>query len=272
MGQALNATGRPILYSACNWGMDQPWNFGPTIFNSWRISGDITNSFNRKDDRCPCESMIEGQCLLPGFHCSIERILNYASPLGQKAYSGAWNDLDMLEIGNPEGEGLSLNEKQLHFTMWSMVKSPLIMGNVLKGISSEDKAVLQNEAIIELNQDLDSTPAIRIYKQDIEGGGSNQVWLQTLSNSSYALAAVNFADHEWNYTPRFKDVFFDDSKTAKSVFKAYDLWDGVDYQTPHKKGSRKLRALGDTTFQGQLPSVAVQPHQVKAWKLVPLKA
>lgn len=270
MGQALNDTGRPILYSACNWGVDQPWNFGTTIFNSWRISGDITNSFNRPDDRCPCDSMIEGNCLLPGFHCSIEKILNYAAPLGQKAYNGAWNDLDMLEIGNPEGEGLTLEEKQLHFTMWAMVKSPLIMGNVLQNISNSDKAILQNEAIIELNQDLNSTPAIRIYNQNVQGGGSNQVWLQTLSNDSYALAAVNFAEKEWTYTPKFKDIFFDNPKTtAKMAFKAYDLWDGVNYEQPHKKGERKLKALGGTSFQGQLPQVTLNPHQVKVWKLVP---
>ncbi|CAO1638795.1 unnamed protein product [Sympodiomycopsis kandeliae] len=270
MGKALNATGRPILYSACNWGVDGPWNFGTTIFNSWRISGDITNSFNREDERCPCDSMIQGSCNLPGYHCSIEKILNYAAPLSQKSYSGAWNDLDALEIGNPEGEGLTLNEKQLHMTMWSMVKSPLIMGNVLKNISNEDKAILQNEAIIDLNQDINSTAANRIYKQDIQSGGSNQVWLQTLSNNSYAVAAVNFASESWDYTPRLKDVFFDSPKTAKSAFKAYDLWEGVDYDHPHKKGQRKLKALSGSPFKTALPHVTVQPHQVKVWKLVPV--
>lgn len=270
MGKALNATGRPIIYSGCNWGEDQPWNFGTTIFNSWRISGDITNSFNRKDDRCPCDSMVEGNCNTAGYHCSIEKILNFAAPLGQKAYPGAWNDLDMLEIGNPQGEGLTLDEKQLHFTMWSMVKSPLIMGNVLKGISTTDKAILQNEAIIELNQDSDSTPAIRVYKQDIQSGGSNQVWMQTLSNGSYALAAVNFAQDQWNYTPRLKDVFYDNSTAANQPYKAYDLWDGVNYDQPHKKGERKLHAMGGTSFQGQLPAVTLKAHQVKVWKLVPV--
>jgi len=30
MGQALNKTGRPILYSLCNWGQDQTWNVSLT--------------------------------------------------------------------------------------------------------------------------------------------------------------------------------------------------------------------------------------------------
>ncbi|KAI1870709.1 uncharacterized protein JN550_004855 [Neoarthrinium moseri] len=54
MAKALNATGRPILYSLCNWGEDYPWNWGSTIANSWRISGDVTDFYDRPDDRCPC--------------------------------------------------------------------------------------------------------------------------------------------------------------------------------------------------------------------------
>lgn len=53
MSEALNATGRPILYSLCNWGEDYPWNWGTTIANSWRITGDVYDSFDRPDDRCP---------------------------------------------------------------------------------------------------------------------------------------------------------------------------------------------------------------------------
>ena len=53
MGNALNATGRPILYSLCNWGEDYPWNWGSTIANSWRISGDVWDAWDTVDTRCP---------------------------------------------------------------------------------------------------------------------------------------------------------------------------------------------------------------------------
>lgn len=53
MSEALNKTGRPILYSLCNWGENYPWNWGTTISNSWRITGDVYDSFDRPDDRCP---------------------------------------------------------------------------------------------------------------------------------------------------------------------------------------------------------------------------
>jgi len=53
MADALNATGRPILYSLCNWGEDYPWNWGSTMANSWRISGDVFDSWDEADARCP---------------------------------------------------------------------------------------------------------------------------------------------------------------------------------------------------------------------------
>jgi len=53
MSKALNATGRPILYSLCNWGEDYPFNWASTIANSWRITGDIYDEWDKYDARCP---------------------------------------------------------------------------------------------------------------------------------------------------------------------------------------------------------------------------
>lgn len=263
MSQALNKTGRPIVYSMCNWGEDQPWLFAPTIANSWRISGDIANSFNRKDDRCPCTSMVEGACNTQGFHCSVETIANFAAPLGQKAYPGAWNDLDMLEIGNPVGEGLTLDEAVTHMTLWSMAKSPLIMGNVLQNLTNADRAVLTNEHIIAINQDVGGSPAIRLQS------GKQQVWMSSLSNNSYAVALVNFGDKNWDVELPLSDVFFDDRKLAKASWTVYDLWSATDFQNPaKKKGQSKLQGM---SVQGKLPHVELKPHQTKVWKLVPKK-
>jgi alpha-galactosidase len=52
MGNALNATGREILYSICNWGQDSPWDWGPSVGNSWRISGDIVDNFADMSPNC----------------------------------------------------------------------------------------------------------------------------------------------------------------------------------------------------------------------------
>ena len=116
MSDALNATGRPILYSMCNWGQDHPWDWAQTIANSWRMSGDVYDSFDRPDARCPCDTY---ECSLPGFHCSVMNILNKAAPVLNKAQPGAWNDLDMLEVGN---SGMTDDEYITHFSMWYVVE------------------------------------------------------------------------------------------------------------------------------------------------------
>lgn len=53
MEKALAASGRNILYAICNWGQDSPWIWGPSVGNSWRITGDITDNFNSENSVCP---------------------------------------------------------------------------------------------------------------------------------------------------------------------------------------------------------------------------
>jgi alpha-galactosidase len=96
MGKALNDTGRPILYSLCNWGVDGPWNFAPTIANSWRMSGDLYNTWDHPDVNCPCAELDGLNCKTPGYHCSVMNVLSKAVYFPSKGYAGAWNDLDML--------------------------------------------------------------------------------------------------------------------------------------------------------------------------------
>lgn len=96
MSDALNATGRPIVYSMCNWGEDAPWDWAQTVANSWRMSGDITDTFDRHDQACPCTEDQGIDCALPGFRCSLMNIVNKVSAFVDKPIVGAWNDMDML--------------------------------------------------------------------------------------------------------------------------------------------------------------------------------
>lgn len=52
MEKALAASGRNILYAICNWGQDSPWDWGPSVGNSWRITGDISDNFNTQNSQC----------------------------------------------------------------------------------------------------------------------------------------------------------------------------------------------------------------------------
>jgi alpha-galactosidase len=118
MWDAINSTGRPMLYSLCNWGEDyahtvsktplnsdtkhftNKFKWGMSIANSWRMSGDIYDSFSRPDDLCSCVDASNPHCIAPGSHCSVLNIVNKVAPYSDRGQPGGWNDLDMLEVGN----------------------------------------------------------------------------------------------------------------------------------------------------------------------------
>jgi alpha-galactosidase len=118
MWDAINSTGRPMLYSLCNWGEDYTHTvsmhfsstacchilinkkWGMSIANSWRMSGDIYDSFTRPDDLCACTDASSPFCVAPGSHCSVLNIINKVAPYVDRGQPGGWNDLDMLEVGN----------------------------------------------------------------------------------------------------------------------------------------------------------------------------
>ncbi|TGO48185.1 hypothetical protein BCON_0248g00090 [Botryotinia convoluta] len=235
MAKALNATGRPILYSLCNWGEDSPWNWGSTTANSWRISGDVYDSWDRADARCPCDGPDAFNCVLPGFHCSIVNIMNKASFIVSKAQPGAWNDLDMLEVGNG---GMTDSEYVAHFSMWAIAKSPLILGNDLRKIQPADLAIISNPAVIAVNQDpLGSSAARRwMYATDAtdeNGVATIQMWsgsLQSTTNSTtsdFVLLLINGGNETLTMNATLADIFIDygTGGTAKQVSMEWELRD-----------------------------------------------
>lgn len=104
----------------------------------WQTPGEclgifMTHSIALPDDRCPCTTY---DCALPGFHCSVRNILNKVAAFPSKAQSGAWNDMDNLEVGN---SGMTDDEYKLHFSMWCVsislmsISPPLSIANRRKG-------------------------------------------------------------------------------------------------------------------------------------------
>lgn len=90
MAKALNDTGRPILYSLCNWGEDFVNSWGYSIANSYRISGDIYDSFTRPHDLCACTDVDPSSpfCVAPGSHCSVLTIVNRVAPYVDRGQIG----------------------------------------------------------------------------------------------------------------------------------------------------------------------------------------
>jgi alpha-galactosidase len=125
MRDALNATGKPIFYSICNWGFGEVWEWGNATGNSWRTTSDINDSW---------------ESIVSNFRINAEH--------PDSAGPGGWNDPDMLEVGNGN---LTLDEEKTHFALWAFVKAPLIIGNDLLNMTNDTLNVLSNEALIRLN-------------------------------------------------------------------------------------------------------------------------
>jgi alpha-galactosidase len=161
MDKALKATGRPIVYSFCQYGMDAVWEWGPSAGgNLWRTTGDISPHWDR-----------------------MYVILNEQAGLEKYAGPGHWNDPDMLEVGNGK---LTLAENRLHFSMWAMLAAPLLAGNDLPNMKPEIKAILTNKDVIAIDQDKLGHEATRAYSD-----GELDVWTRELSGGAKAIAVLN---------------------------------------------------------------------------------
>ncbi|HEY4020790.1 MAG TPA: NEW3 domain-containing protein [Pseudonocardiaceae bacterium] len=166
MRDALAATGRPMLYSLCEWGVNQPWTWAPQVGNSWRTTGDISDSYGS---------------MLSNFQQNVW-LYPYAGP-------GAWNDPDMLEVGNG---GMSTAEEQSEFSLWAAMDAPLISGTDLRKISPADLAIYTNQQVIAVNQDKLGKQAVPIAAGG-EPAGNNGLWVlsKPLSNGDRAVVLFN---------------------------------------------------------------------------------
>jgi alpha-galactosidase len=161
MGKALKTTGRPIVYSFCQYGWDSVWEWAPSVGgNLWRTTGDVSANWDRIYDLLSQQAGLEG----------------YAGP-------GHWNDPDMLEVGNGR---LSLAENRSHFSMWAMLAAPLLAGNDLPHMTPEIKAILTNRDVIAIDQDRLGKQGSRVYSD-----GEVEVWMRPLVGGALAVAVFN---------------------------------------------------------------------------------
>ena len=231
MWEALNATGRPILYSLCNWGEDYVHTWGMSIANSWRVSGDIYDSFNRPDALCACTNTADPHCVAPGSHCSVLNIINKAATFADRGQHGGWNDLDALEVGLG---GMTDEEYKAHFSMWAAIKSPLLIGADLRQLSPQTLSILNNPAVIAINQDPLGRSATRISQnldvaKDKYGQGETQIWSGPLYHNDQVVVLLNAADKDIEMSVTLNEIFVADgpegsAPQTKEKWTIYDLW------------------------------------------------
>ncbi len=167
---ALEASGRPIVFSICEWGSNQPWNWADTTGNLWRTTGDIRDRF---------QSMV----------ANADLNMQYWRSAGP----GHWNDPDMLEVGNG---GMTPNEYRAHFSLWAIMAAPLIAGNDIRAMEDTTsrearitRSILLNRDVIAVDQDSLGVQGMLVqdYPPDL------QVWVKPLQDGSKAVLLFNRA-------------------------------------------------------------------------------
>ncbi|MEO8747046.1 MAG: glycoside hydrolase family 27 protein [Rhodanobacter sp.] len=170
MRDALAASARAIVYSICEWGNQDPWEWAPPIGNLWRTTQDITPRWQTDQSR-------------NHYPQGIMDILDQQAALSRSSHPGAWNDPDMLEVGNGY---LTDDENRAHFSLWALLNAPLIAGNDLRSMSKEVATVLTNRDVIAVDQDWGGRQG---YK--VRDDGQAEVWAKPMSDGSVAVILLN---------------------------------------------------------------------------------
>ncbi|KAF2177860.1 glycoside hydrolase family 27 protein [Zopfia rhizophila CBS 207.26] len=257
MSQALNKTGRPIVYSmvsSCVIGATTTPMIGRTRLPT-AAACPATSTIPSTDlmPRCPCTEAIG--CAWPGFHCSVMNILNKMAAITSRTMTGYFNDMDMLEIGNG---GQTDSEYVVHFSMWAMHSSPLLIGTNVLTLSPANLAIYSNPAIIALNQDPSGTAAIRKWQYFVDpdetGEGEIALWTRSLDNGDQVIALLNAANRTMMMNATMRDIFFDQATAGayrepeelRKTWDVYDLW--ANRMTAAEAGSIINGTAGNFTF------------------------
>lgn len=203
MAEAIKKTGRPMIFSLCSWGNEQPWEWAQGKAQMWRTDLDI--SFEKN-------------------HVEWDRVVrNFESSSAHSVFSGpeSWNDADMLEIGNA---GLSDTEAQAQMSMWAISPSPLLAGADLTHMSSRAVEIYMNREVLAVNQDALGAGAERIAS----AGPGLEVWAKVLgsrTSGEYAVLLLNSTEE-----PNSMEVHWTDLDLLPDA-RVRDLWSHKDVST-----------------------------------------
>lgn len=237
MGQALRATGRDILFSACEWGQNEPWLWAAQEAgcHMWRTTGDITDNW---------ESMIK---------------IGFEKQAGLEKYAGPnrWNDPDMMIVGmrgkgNVAQGGCTDSEYRVHFTQWCLLCAPLMLGCDVRSMDEATKSILLHKGLIAVNQDPLGAQGRRLTGDwNSWESAQFQVWAKPMSDGSVVFALYNLRDGDPRLlTAPWEAVGIHDRRPCR----VQELWTGED--------------LGvHTRYAG----VVVPGHDVRVLRVTPLR-
>ncbi|MFB7310855.1 NPCBM/NEW2 domain-containing protein [Streptomyces sp. NPDC056192] len=227
MRDALEATGRPIVYSICEWGENKPWEWAADVGNLWRTTGDISDSWG-----------------------SMLSIMKQNLPLASAAGPGHWNDPDMLEVGNG---GMTDTEYRTHFSMWSVMAAPLLIGSDLRKATPATFEILSNREVIAVDQD-------PLGKQGTVLSSTDGQWVvaKEMQDGSRVVALFNESGSAQRISTTAKAA----GLPQAAAYTMRDLWEHATYNTAGTisatvpaHGTVLLRVAADRKWAAHPPAV-----------------
>ena len=210
MRAALDACGRDIVYSLCQYGMGAVWEWGAQVgANLWRTTGDITDTYN-----------------------SMEGIGRSGADRAGWAGPGHWNDPDMLVVGKV-GWGpklhlthLSAVEQIMHLSLWALQAAPLLIGCDLSQLDEFTTALLTNDEVLDIDQDPLGIAASRKWRQ-----GTQEVWARPLADGTLAVGLINLGPEPAQITVTWATLALAGRQPVRDLWFRRDLGSFTDHFT-----------------------------------------
>ncbi|WJX19161.1 alpha-galactosidase [Trifolium repens] len=190
MSEALLNSGRPIFFSMCEWGWEDPATWAKSVGNSWKTTGDIEDNWNSMT------TIIDAN----------DKWASYAGP-------GGWNDPDMLEVGNG---GMTTEEYRAHFSIWALAKAPLLIGCDIQAMDNTTYELITNSEVIAVNQD-----KLGVQGKKVKSNNDLEVWAGPLSKNKLAVILWNRSSSNATVTTSWSDIGLE----PKTIVDARDLWE-----------------------------------------------
>lgn len=233
MGNALRATGRDIVFSACNWGRDDVYSWiRSTGAHLYRSTGDIFDNFPRMKEIVT--SQFDKQC--------------YNTP-------GCYNDMDMLTIGmfgkgHVGTEGCTPADYKMQFGLWCILGSPLMLGCDIRSIDDESLELVKNKELIAINQDPEGRQAFLLSTGWSSRDAATIV--RKLENGDFAIAAFNFSEQKG-----MSPVFFDEIGYPANCGLKFEITDAFT-------GEKSM-------FDGDCLSLYIEGRGTRVYRVKPIK-
>lgn len=252
MSRSLNATGRPMIFSLCNWGHQFPWVWGKEFGNMWRTTSDIQGVYARV-----MENLDRNKILA-----------KYSGPDG-------WNDPDILTVGATRKGALTREESKSHYALWAIMAAPLFLSNDLtKKPEQWIMDIIANDEVIAIDQDKLGIQGIMIQENVINVNVSDgeciipvahscirtEVYVKPLEDKGYAVVLFNRGGMHQTDNHFSNEIMSIDWETHLKVsrdqkFKVRDVWAKKDVGVMNSKFVR---------------TQPIQPHDSAMYRLYPI--